>query len=67
MDIRPEEEHRAPRLPSTVTDVAITLGKAASGGHQQRPGEVGRGLGQDPGVFPTATPRRAQAATSMLS
>ena len=47
VDVRPEQQQRAPRLPAAVADVAVALGDAPRGGHQQRQGEVGGRLGQD--------------------
>ena len=47
VDVRPEQQQRPPRLPAAGADVAIALGHAPGGGHQQRQGEVGGRLGQD--------------------
>ena len=46
MDVGPEQQHRAPRLPAVLADVVVALGDAPRGGHQQGKGGVGGRLGQ---------------------
>ena len=47
VDIGAQQQHRTPRPPAAVADVAVALGQPSRGGHQQRPGQVGGRLGQD--------------------
>ena len=47
VDVRTQQQQRTPRPPLAVADVSIALRQPTCGRHQQRPGEIGGGLGQD--------------------
>ena len=46
VDVRPEQQQRSPGQPAARANVVVALGQPPGRGHQQRPGEVGRRLGQ---------------------
>jgi hypothetical protein len=52
VDVRPQQEHRAPGLPAAGPDVTITLGEPPPGGHEQGEGKVGGRVREDPWCVP---------------
>ena len=56
MDVRPEQEHRPPRLPAAGANVAVALRDTPGGGHDQRPRKIRGRLGQDAGRVPDRDP-----------
>jgi hypothetical protein len=60
MDVAPKEDHVLPLSELALADVAIRLDDAAGGGHEERPGEVSRGLGEDVGSIRDDDPARGR-------